>query len=453
MVDTNDVFTDKSLVKEDVTAVSTDTPWYKDDSMIWILVGSVVAAVLVLVAIVILFVVCRRRRRKKSWDLGWNDTDCILESKSAPISRNCSPKLEKRKSFPDALADTRGKMVRSLTLASVPSFTLPPERVQPQNGHERSCSLTAMQYQQHLIGHLEPELYRGLSFSDDSSLCLPPSEYGRLWFSVLYDAAVEQLNVNLVKVRELPGRGRNNAPRDPFVKIFLLPDERTCRISKVRKKTLSPMFNESFTFQVDPDSIRSKTLRFSVYDVDKRRVRHSLGHVLVNLADIDILKGDSMFKDLELTSTMCASLGDLQISSTYLPNVDKVKIVVIGARNLRQIDIDQNNSLFVKLQMIHGRKISKVKKTMLRPSTSEPVFNEPFSFSIHGKIIDTCSFELSLMTTTRTPMSHDEVYGRIVLGSFMFARGEELKHWQEMMSQPRVAITRWHQLNPVTHHD
>lgn len=41
--------------------------------------------------------------------------------------------------------------------------------------------------------------------SDEDSLCLAPSEYGRLWFSVLYDVAVEQIHVTLVKVRELPG--------------------------------------------------------------------------------------------------------------------------------------------------------------------------------------------------------------------------------------------------------
>ena len=32
--------------------------------------------------------------------------------------------------------------------------------------------------------------------------------------------------------------------------MFLLPDDRTCRTSKVRKKTLSPIFNENFVFQV-----------------------------------------------------------------------------------------------------------------------------------------------------------------------------------------------------------
>lgn len=118
--------------------------------------------------------------------------------------------------------------------------------------------------------------YRYTHCSDEESLYLAPSAHGRLWFSVLHDVAVEQVHVTLVKVRELPGkrlrpfsakrksglkyidlcfltvlgRGRDNSPRDPFVKMFLLPDERCCKISKVRRKTLSPVYNETFTFQV-----------------------------------------------------------------------------------------------------------------------------------------------------------------------------------------------------------
>jgi isovaleryl-CoA dehydrogenase len=43
--------------------------------------------------------------------------------------------------------------------------------------------------------------------------------------------------------------------------------------------------------------------------------------------------------------------------------------------------------------------------------------------------------------------NHEEEYGKVVVGPFMYARGEELMHWQEMMAQPRNAVTRWHQLS------
>lgn len=47
------------------------------------------------------------------------------------------------------------------------------------------------------------------------------------------------------------------------------------------------------------EDVKKRVLRFSVYDVDKRRVRHSLGHVMINLKNVDITKGDVMWSDLE----------------------------------------------------------------------------------------------------------------------------------------------------------
>ena len=52
-------------------------------------------------------------------------------------------------------------------------------------------------------------------------------------------------------IGRVSGRDKTNAPRDPFVKVYLLPDENTCQQSRVRRKTLAPKFNDTFTFQVD----------------------------------------------------------------------------------------------------------------------------------------------------------------------------------------------------------
>jgi len=38
----------------------------------------------------------------------------------------------------------------------------------------------------------------------------------------------------------------------------------------------------------------------------------------------------------------------------------------------------------------------------------------------------------------------DQGAGRIVLGSFMFARGKGLDHWTEMLSKQKDQIMYWH---------
>ena len=44
-----------------------------------------------------------------------------------------------------------------------------------------------------------------------------------------------------------------------------------------------------------------------MYDVDKRRVRHSLGHVLLSLSDVDLTKDDLMWRDMEHASQVRSS--------------------------------------------------------------------------------------------------------------------------------------------------
>lgn len=154
------------------------------------------------------------------------------------------------------------------------------------------------QYRHSLLGQIQPELYK---YSEHEDHDLPPSQYGRAWFSLVYDAAVEALTVTVIKIRQLPGR-RSNVPHDSFIKLFLLPDERMSQQTKVQRRTNNPRFNETFVFQVSESDIRERTLRLSAYDVDKRKVaRHLLGHALVTLSDVDILsQGENvMWRDLD----------------------------------------------------------------------------------------------------------------------------------------------------------
>lgn len=97
----------------------------------------------------------------------------------------------------------------------------------------------------YIVGTINPELYK---FSEDKSETdFPEGNVGRLWFSIEYKQASERLLVSVIKARNL------QPPTDscsPFVKIYLLPDERRYLQSKIKRKTLNPQFDENFVFQV-----------------------------------------------------------------------------------------------------------------------------------------------------------------------------------------------------------
>lgn len=52
----------------------------------------------------------------------------------------------------------------------------------------------------------------------------------------------------------------------------------------------------------------------------------------------------------------------------------------------------------------------------------------------------------SQLNVTTTTIAADKTIGRVVLGSFMFARGKELEHWNEMLSNPKEQIQQLHSL-------
>ncbi len=117
---------------------------------------------------------------------------------------------------------------------------------------------------------------------------------------------------------------------------------------------------------------------------------------------------------------------------------------------LSQRSIYVFQGMHVRVQLRHGQKTHKTKKTTAQRSTCEPIYNESFSFTVPTKLIDTCSVVTTVMLSSTGRLGHhEEEYGSVTVGPFLYARGEALMHWQEMCAQPRNMVSRWHQLSNV----
>jgi synaptotagmin-1 len=53
----------------------------------------------------------------------------------------------------------------------------------------------------------------------------------------------------VIQAEDLPALDMGGTS-DPYVKVYLLPDKKKKFETKVHRKTLSPVFNETFTFKV-----------------------------------------------------------------------------------------------------------------------------------------------------------------------------------------------------------
>ena len=66
---------------------------------------------------------------------------------------------------------------------------------------------------------------------------------------VEYDFNAGLLQVEIIQCKDLVAMDIGGTS-DPYVKIYLLPDKKRKQETKVHRKTLNPVFNETFKYEV-----------------------------------------------------------------------------------------------------------------------------------------------------------------------------------------------------------
>ncbi|CAC5402146.1 SYT15 [Mytilus coruscus] len=293
------------------------------------------------------------------------------------------------------------------------------------------------------LGSIDPSLYKIVD--EDDTYEIPVDHIGRLWFAVEYERETEKLLVTLIKAKNLPTRQYgNNSSCDPFVRIYLMPDERRYLQSKFKKKTNNPKFEESYVFQVSHRTLQDRVLKFTVYDVDRHKRHNVIGHALYQLKDFDGESNERLvvWRDLEKEVTESATdKGELFVSLSYNNSLERL---TVGIYEGKGFNTDSPCDSYVKICLLVQNKVLKSKKTEVVKKTDNPNFSESFTFKLPVSNLDSASINI-------TAMQHqsgykDKVFGRVILGSFMFARGRELDHWNEMVANQREQTTQWHSL-------
>ncbi|XP_014817526.1 PREDICTED: synaptotagmin-3-like, partial [Calidris pugnax] len=104
---------------------------------------------------------------------------------------------------------------------------------------------------------------------------------GRLSVALRYAYGSQQLVVKVLRALDLPAKDANGFS-DPYVKIYLLPDRKKKFQTKVHRKTLNPVFDETFSFGVPLAELPLRRLHFSVYDFDRFSRHDLIGQVVLD---------------------------------------------------------------------------------------------------------------------------------------------------------------------------
>uniref|UniRef100_A0A3Q1ICD2 Uncharacterized protein n=1 Tax=Anabas testudineus TaxID=64144 RepID=A0A3Q1ICD2_ANATE len=110
---------------------------------------------------------------------------------------------------------------------------------------------------------------------------------GQVSVKLWYDKVGHQLIVTVLGAKELPVR-EDGRPRNPYVKIYFLPDrsDKSKRRTKTVKKSVEPRWNQTFMYSpVHRREFRERILELTVWDQARVREEESqfLGEVLIEL--------------------------------------------------------------------------------------------------------------------------------------------------------------------------
>uniref|UniRef100_A0A8B9UUS1 Synaptotagmin 8 n=1 Tax=Anas zonorhyncha TaxID=75864 RepID=A0A8B9UUS1_9AVES len=233
----------------------------------------------------------------------------------------------------------------------------------------------------------------------------------------------------------------NGGTSDPYVIVYLTSDMRKKYETKVYRKTLSPVFNESFTFQLPQAEVSESTLVMQIHDFNRFAKHDTIGEVRLPLASVDLQHVIEQWSDLAVQER----LGDICFSLRYVPSTGKLTVLILEAKKLKRMDSHGLADPFVKVHLILNRKKWKKKTTSVKKNTLSPYFNEVFVFEVPFNQIQNVDVVISVWDYDR--VTKNEPIGKLFLGCR--ATGNQLRHWSDMLANPRRPLAQWHSLQPA----
>ncbi|KFW80379.1 Synaptotagmin-10, partial [Manacus vitellinus] len=296
------------------------------------------------------------------------------------------------------------------------------------------------------IGRIKPELYKQKSVDSDGQQ-EDVKTCGKLNFTLRYDYENELLAVTIVKALDLPAKDFTGTS-DPYVKIYLLPDRKKKFQTRVHRKTLNPVFDETFQFPVAYDQLSNRKLHFSVYDFDRFSRHDMIGEVILdNLFEVsDLSREANVWKDIHCATTvsnlstvfLCYEWGPLMSLRRNPANSTRISVKM---RALVSIGYDNKYSRirnFFHLTLPTSGLISQ-------EPTKQGMQTYPNGSLLMELVEKVISTSIHMVVCVR--VGHNEVIG--VCRTGIDAEGLGRDHWNEMLAYPRKPITHWHPLVEV----
>ncbi|KAI5091759.1 synaptotagmin-like protein 1 [Silurus meridionalis] len=276
---------------------------------------------------------------------------------------------------------------------------------------------------------------------------------GQIQFSLLYDSRKEELHVRVCRCQDLaPARNKRS---DPYVKLYLLPDNssHSKRKTTVKRKTLNPVYDETLTYKVRKSDLMARVLSVSVWHMERMRRNLFLGEVEVQLSNYDWSQTKPTWYPLQprvkINPEAVISRGTILLTVKFIPpGSEEGGFPLTGELHIWLKEIvgflppkRGTPSIFVKSVILPDESgVSGQKTRVIRGSVS-PVFNHTMVFDglQSGDLSQAC-LEITVWNSSsslggvRLSTGSGESYGQMVC--WMDSTDEEINVWNTVIQNP-----------------
>ncbi|XP_072027375.1 synaptotagmin-1-like [Amphiura filiformis] len=202
---------------------------------------------------------------------------------------------------------------------------------------------------------------------------------GEVKLSLKYDRRRQMLLVKVVNARDLSAKDLRGKASDPYVRLDLVPDQQSegAKTTSCKHMTLTPSYNEIFTFSSEPEAIPDTLLRVQIWSQDTMGKDDFMGERIIELGTLDFNEVITSWYQMQQETDLDIK-GHLELSLTYrLP--ETLKITIHSASELVCRDSDKMPHPYVKV-VLPG--IPKVEQTKIIKGTLHPVWEEEYEYTI-----------------------------------------------------------------------
>lgn len=330
----------------------------------------------------------------------------------------------------------------------------PPDPLSPQNGHTPQRLLSTSSS----VSSLSSSTLSGslMSLYSEGELGRVAVQ-GCVQFSLRYDPAKKELQVHVLRCRELAEAKKQRS--DPYIKTYLLPDKsnRSKRKTAVRKRSLDPVFNETLKYKLEKRDLQGRTLNLSVWHHDSLGRNLFLGEVEVALGAWDWANTRPEWFSLQprmpIPSDGLASRGNLNLALKFIPTgsegggmppTGELHIWVKDAQSLIPLQSGTVDA-FVQCYVLPDDSKASRQKTRVVKRSLNPLFNHTMVYDgFQAKDLAEACAEFTLW--------HHEAFSKRQLGGIRLSLGtgssyglpvgwmdstaEEQGVWKQLLQQP-----------------